>query len=446
MSRQSSSSQSGGYANRTSTRSTRSAPKVAAAPREQPVEHARGTSMRDVMEPNVLPVFYYNDLLVANIGEPMGLNLFEPRYKIMCQKMQFDPRFLFVPNFDDYHCCVGDVGFVIQVSHLQQQRGGQFGIQGYAVACALIECNWVEPDTNGLHMAKFKEVGKDDVPLDTYEFRTLLSVMNENEDWGASTNAASNGGARIVFQHRNLKGKVIFTANCPERHYAILHAPQDPEPIIEELGNLWSASIAQLQNTRIDRRTFCKKVLSIREIKPNLMRPTCAQFRSEFAQMIELDSKGVLQSRQEMQNLDQVACRKLRVASVIGMSIEFSSAFVEVVCTETSEDAIRLIAQSLPRMRHLCERDVEHPPHKMVALISNSTTQSSNVFFFAPIDKVELMEESFQAALGMCRQRLNWPRARLLWLAQRTGVGPLGILKDDIIRDVCVFLMGPPNP
>ena len=33
---------------------------------------------------------------------------------------------------------------------------------------------------------------------------------------------ASNGGARIAFSHRALKDKIIFTANCPERHLSCL--------------------------------------------------------------------------------------------------------------------------------------------------------------------------------------------------------------------------------
>ena len=78
------------------------------------------------MEPDVLPVFYFNDLLLANIGDTIGrlvhrgfvstksmrahvgllrtegLNLFEPRYQLMCNRMASDPRFLFMPNYEDF--------------------------------------------------------------------------------------------------------------------------------------------------------------------------------------------------------------------------------------------------------------------------------------------------------------------------------------------------------
>ena len=30
-----------------------------------------------------------------------GLNLFEPRYQLMCNRMASDPRFLFMPNYED---------------------------------------------------------------------------------------------------------------------------------------------------------------------------------------------------------------------------------------------------------------------------------------------------------------------------------------------------------
>ena len=55
-------------------------------------------------EPNLLPIFYYNDIL-ARPGESIGLNLFEPRYCEMCKRIvekRVPQEFLFVPNYEDY--------------------------------------------------------------------------------------------------------------------------------------------------------------------------------------------------------------------------------------------------------------------------------------------------------------------------------------------------------
>ena len=55
-------------------------------------------------EPQVLPIFYYNDVM-ANPGGTIGLNLFEPRYREMCKRIlnkRCPKEFLFVPNYEDY--------------------------------------------------------------------------------------------------------------------------------------------------------------------------------------------------------------------------------------------------------------------------------------------------------------------------------------------------------
>ena len=51
-------------------------------------------------EPDVYPIFYYNDILGLP-GERIGLNLFEPRYAEMCARMKakrIPMCFIFVPN------------------------------------------------------------------------------------------------------------------------------------------------------------------------------------------------------------------------------------------------------------------------------------------------------------------------------------------------------------
>lgn len=108
------------------------APGWRAAAEQQPAaEGLESSAEAPLPEADVLPVFYYNDLLVANPGDPIGLNLFEPRYQLMCRRMESDPRFLFMPNYEDYQCRVGDVGLVIKLSEMRRHPGNQgFGIRG----------------------------------------------------------------------------------------------------------------------------------------------------------------------------------------------------------------------------------------------------------------------------------------------------------------------------
>ena len=78
----------------------------------------------------MLPVFYYNDMLLSSVGDTIGLsahlpseiaskianlchfmfigfgqglNLFEPRYLLMCQRLTLHPRFLFMSNYEDLY-------------------------------------------------------------------------------------------------------------------------------------------------------------------------------------------------------------------------------------------------------------------------------------------------------------------------------------------------------
>jgi hypothetical protein len=87
----------------------------------------------------------------------MGLNLFEPRYRVMCERIlqkQIPPFFLFVPNFEDYIPKPGDAGFVVQVVVCRPSGGGQYQLQGRLVTeRRVIELSWVELNTGNLFFA-----------------------------------------------------------------------------------------------------------------------------------------------------------------------------------------------------------------------------------------------------------------------------------------------------
>eukprot|EP00434_Breviolum_minutum_P038912 symbB.v1.2.034528.t1/scaffold4473.1/size39787/1 len=171
------------------------------------------------MEPEVLPVFYYNDMLLSAIGDTIGLNLFEPRYLLMCQRLATDPRFLFMSNYENYRCHPGDVGFVVKITGLwPQARGTTFGVQGYAATLAAVCCTWEEPGTHGLHYAQYWPLDPKKVPLMHREAYALSSSMREN-GW------ATQKGSDFHLQHAEVGGEVFFSSNWPDRTYVSAYLP-----------------------------------------------------------------------------------------------------------------------------------------------------------------------------------------------------------------------------
>lgn len=56
--------------------------------------------------PLTLPIFFYNDTRLP--GARIGLNLFEPRYRVMMQRIvSADRKFCYLPNFTDYTARTG---------------------------------------------------------------------------------------------------------------------------------------------------------------------------------------------------------------------------------------------------------------------------------------------------------------------------------------------------
>ena len=106
------------------------------------------TTNHDAMETvhRTLPIFLYNSIMISEESPNMGLNLFEPRYQCMCERIcsrQMPPFILFVPNFEDYQPKPGDCGFVVHVN-CQPSGGGQYSMHGRLVTTRrVIELSWV---------------------------------------------------------------------------------------------------------------------------------------------------------------------------------------------------------------------------------------------------------------------------------------------------------------
>lgn len=66
----------------------------------------------------IYPIFYYNETLFP--GCILNLHLFEPRYKLMMQRVVNNSRsFAYVPNFRSYHAQVGDVALIAELKNAE---------------------------------------------------------------------------------------------------------------------------------------------------------------------------------------------------------------------------------------------------------------------------------------------------------------------------------------
>lgn len=72
----------------------------------------------------VYPIFYYNATIFP--GNKLNLMLFEPRYKLMMQRIVHTTRsFAYVPNFVSYCASVGDVALVVQLRDVEFLADGR---------------------------------------------------------------------------------------------------------------------------------------------------------------------------------------------------------------------------------------------------------------------------------------------------------------------------------
>jgi hypothetical protein len=63
------------------------------------------------------PIFYYNSPIFP--GNILSLHLFEPRYKVMMQRVVSTTNaFAYVPNFSGYNASIGDIALVAKMKEV----------------------------------------------------------------------------------------------------------------------------------------------------------------------------------------------------------------------------------------------------------------------------------------------------------------------------------------
>mmetsp|Transcript_35580 Transcript_35580/g.52016 ORF Transcript_35580/g.52016 Transcript_35580/m.52016 type:complete len:374 (+) Transcript_35580:54-1175(+) len=170
----------------------------------------------------MLPIFYYNMPMFP--GETLSLHLFEPRYKLMMQRIVSTSRkFAYVPNYANYSAEIGNVALLAELKEVEFLSDGRCLLEAKITQRLRIMEHFVEDGTQGLHYCRTESLVDDSIPQDqTDEVKTLaLQVMGE-------VNSS-------FYQREDIRAK-ITAAHGP--------AP-DPEAHPEALS-LWVAAVLPL--------------------------------------------------------------------------------------------------------------------------------------------------------------------------------------------------------
>jgi Lon protease-like protein len=122
---------------------------------------------------NLYPVFYYNSTIFP--GSHLNLHLFEPRYKVMMQRVVNSTRsFAYVPNFSNYTASIGDICLIAELKECEFLADGRCILDAVMTVRNKITQHFVEEGTQGLSFVKvepFSDVKVED-PVE-------LAALNE---------------------------------------------------------------------------------------------------------------------------------------------------------------------------------------------------------------------------------------------------------------------------
>jgi hypothetical protein len=78
----------------------------------------------------ILPIFFYNSAMFP--GSTLSLHLFEPRYKVMMQRVVNGSKsFAYVPNFSSYQANSGDIALIAKLKEVEFLPGKERGFLYY---------------------------------------------------------------------------------------------------------------------------------------------------------------------------------------------------------------------------------------------------------------------------------------------------------------------------
>ena len=234
-----------------------------------------------------LPLFLYNSLMVSENNPTFQLNLFEPRYRVLCQRIiakQLPPLLLFVPNFQNYIPKPGDAAFLCQVTQCQPSSGGQYHIAGRLLTTRrIIELCWVEANTGGLNFALTSPLPP--IPTSNYECdaNALLRHLTEHQQLGyrkphviTLLNEYTDSNYSSPLSH------VLLTCNHRDWHY-------------QQNGIVTQVSIRSSQQ-----RLLKKLVINNHVLKNMLSNIDVARIIQEMKQVKQYHDNNIQRAKQKM--------------------------------------------------------------------------------------------------------------------------------------------------
>jgi len=137
---------------------------------------------------DVRSIFFYN--CEAQVGQSVGLHLFEARYRLLVQRALKEPsrhkQLIFLPNYREYIAAHGDIGFLASITHSRLIPDPAHGalpradVQLRFEARVLVLFHWVEPGAHNLHECLFRRLPNVLAPPSS--LLALQDVLEVSED------------------------------------------------------------------------------------------------------------------------------------------------------------------------------------------------------------------------------------------------------------------------
>jgi len=123
----------------------------------------------------LLPIFYYNETLFP--GGRLDLHLFEPRYRVMMQRVVSSTRsFAYVPNFHQYSASIGDIALVALLEEVEFMADGRCTLQARLSSRMTISDHYIEEGTQGLHFCRLTPLSDD--PMEEDQIPIVADLVN----------------------------------------------------------------------------------------------------------------------------------------------------------------------------------------------------------------------------------------------------------------------------
>mmetsp|Transcript_28425 Transcript_28425/g.35696 ORF Transcript_28425/g.35696 Transcript_28425/m.35696 type:complete len:188 (-) Transcript_28425:421-984(-) len=110
-------------------------------------------------------------------GETLSLHLFEPRYKLMMQRIVgTSQKFAYVPNYSNYSASLTDVALLAELKEVEFLSDGRCLLEAKIVQRQRIMEHFIEDGTQGLHYCRTAPFLDDPIPSDRMEEVSRLAA------------------------------------------------------------------------------------------------------------------------------------------------------------------------------------------------------------------------------------------------------------------------------